>query len=164
MATHSSILAWRIPWTEEPGELQSMGSQTVGHTWSDSAQHSAFTVRLIEVHTNSYDMLQFGFLYFGCVACGILVSWPGTEPVPCTLEAQSLNHWTTREVPPLGFFKILLDFLYTSFAWTFLEGHPRSLIKIAVSEKWVEGENVSRSVLSDSLLPHQLWPSRLLCP
>ena len=31
MATHSSILAWRIPWTKEPGELQSMGSQKVGH-------------------------------------------------------------------------------------------------------------------------------------
>ena len=31
MAIHSSILAWRIPWTEEPGELQSMGLQRVGH-------------------------------------------------------------------------------------------------------------------------------------
>ena len=31
MATHSSILAWRIPWTEEPGGLQSMGSQRAGH-------------------------------------------------------------------------------------------------------------------------------------
>ena len=31
MATHSSILAWRIPWTEESGGLQSMGSQRVGH-------------------------------------------------------------------------------------------------------------------------------------
>ena len=31
MATHSSILAWRIPWREEPGRLQSMGSKTVGH-------------------------------------------------------------------------------------------------------------------------------------
>ena len=31
MATHSSILAWRIPWTEEPGRLQSMGSQNFGH-------------------------------------------------------------------------------------------------------------------------------------
>ena len=30
MATHSSILAWRVPWTEEPGRLQSMGSQRVG--------------------------------------------------------------------------------------------------------------------------------------
>ena len=31
MATHSSILAWKIPWTEEPGELQFMGSQRVRH-------------------------------------------------------------------------------------------------------------------------------------
>ena len=34
MATHSSILAWRIPWREEPGRLQSMGSQRVGHNWA----------------------------------------------------------------------------------------------------------------------------------
>ena len=31
MATHSNTLAWKIPWTEEPGRLQSMGSQKVGH-------------------------------------------------------------------------------------------------------------------------------------
>ena len=31
MATHSNILAWKIPWTEEPGRLQSRGSQRVGH-------------------------------------------------------------------------------------------------------------------------------------
>ena len=35
MAPHSSTLAWKIPWTEEPGRLQSMGSQRVGHDWSD---------------------------------------------------------------------------------------------------------------------------------
>ena len=34
MATHSSILAWRIPWTEEPGGLQSMGWQRVRHSWA----------------------------------------------------------------------------------------------------------------------------------
>ena len=37
MATHSSILAWRIPWTEEPGGLQHIGSQRVGHNRSDLA-------------------------------------------------------------------------------------------------------------------------------
>ena len=37
MATHSSILAWRIPWTEELGELQSIGSQRVRHDQSDLA-------------------------------------------------------------------------------------------------------------------------------
>ena len=31
MATHSSVLAWKIPWVEDPGRLQSMGSQRVGH-------------------------------------------------------------------------------------------------------------------------------------
>ena len=36
MATHSSILAWKIPWTEEPGRLQSMGSQRVGHNRATS--------------------------------------------------------------------------------------------------------------------------------
>ena len=36
MATHSSSLAWKIPWTEEPGRLQSMVSQRVGHDWATS--------------------------------------------------------------------------------------------------------------------------------
>ena len=36
MATHSSPLAWKIPWTEKPGRLQSMGSQRVGHDWATS--------------------------------------------------------------------------------------------------------------------------------
>ena len=38
MATHSSILAWRIPWTEEPGGLQSTGSRRVGHDWATNMQ------------------------------------------------------------------------------------------------------------------------------
>ena len=41
MATHSSTLAWKIPWTEEPGRLQSMGSLGVGHDWSDLAAAAA---------------------------------------------------------------------------------------------------------------------------
>ena len=36
MATHSSLLAWRIPWTEKPGGLQSMGSQRVRHNWASN--------------------------------------------------------------------------------------------------------------------------------
>ena len=43
MATHSSILAWKIPWTEEPGGLQSMGSQRVGHDFMTSLSLSLFT-------------------------------------------------------------------------------------------------------------------------
>ena len=43
MAPHSSTLAWRIPWTEEPGGLPSMGSHRVGHDQSDLAAGAAAT-------------------------------------------------------------------------------------------------------------------------
>ena len=36
MATHSNTLAWKVPWTEEPGRLQSMGAQRVGRDWATS--------------------------------------------------------------------------------------------------------------------------------
>ena len=42
MAPHSSTLAWKIPWTEEPGRLQSMGSLRVGHDWATSLSLFAF--------------------------------------------------------------------------------------------------------------------------
>ena len=44
MATHSSILAWRISWTEEPGGLQSMGSQRVGHNSATKQQQQHVAV------------------------------------------------------------------------------------------------------------------------
>ena len=39
MATHASIFAWETPWMEEPGGLQSMGSQRVGHCWATEYAH-----------------------------------------------------------------------------------------------------------------------------
>ena len=48
MATHSSIPAWRIPWTEEPGRLQSLGLQRVEHDWSD------FAPLLLHIFTSRY--------------------------------------------------------------------------------------------------------------
>ena len=60
MATHSSILAWKVPWMEEPGKLQSMGSQRVGHDWATSLSlslselmgHEEVILRvLVEKHT-----------------------------------------------------------------------------------------------------------------
>ena len=46
MATHSSILAWRIPWTQEPGRLKSMGSQESNTTERLSTQHTLSWERL----------------------------------------------------------------------------------------------------------------------
>ena len=70
MATHSSILDWRIPWTKEPDGLQSMGLQTVEDDWV------TFTF-----HTGVYWQLK--------GACGTLVLWPGIKSVPPAVEALS---------------------------------------------------------------------------
>ena len=43
MAPHSSTLAWKVPWTEEPGRLQSMGSILIGHDWATSLSLFTFT-------------------------------------------------------------------------------------------------------------------------
>ena len=60
MATHSSILAWKVPWMEKPARLQSMGSQKVGHDWATSRSlsvsellgHEEVILRvLVEKHT-----------------------------------------------------------------------------------------------------------------
>ena len=53
MAAHSSILAWEIPWTEEPGGLESVGLQRVGHGWE--AKHTCvinFQLLLEQISTN----------------------------------------------------------------------------------------------------------------
>ena len=47
MATYSCILAWRIPWTEEPGGLQSMGPQKVGHNCATESTH-------VHAHTHTH--------------------------------------------------------------------------------------------------------------
>ena len=53
MATHSSILAWRISGTGEPGGLPSMGSHRVGHNWSDLAAAAASTCSVMDKMINS---------------------------------------------------------------------------------------------------------------
>ena len=52
MATHSGILAWEIPWTEEPGRLQPMGAERVRHDWT----HTQHTEE--QLYTNKWDNLE----------------------------------------------------------------------------------------------------------
>ena len=66
MATHSSSLAWKIPWTEERGRVQSMGSQRVGHDWVTSLYIYMFT-----------HVLYLFLLYTGRCVCG----FPGVSVV-----------------------------------------------------------------------------------
>ena len=52
MATHSSILAWEVPWTEEPSGLQSMESQTVGYNLSIKQQQQNVSGNMEEISPN----------------------------------------------------------------------------------------------------------------
>ena len=65
MATHSSILAWRTPWTEEPGRLQSIGSQRVRH--NRATKHSTVIWCLTEFIGLDYDKFLFSIKLFSHV-------------------------------------------------------------------------------------------------
>ena len=69
MATHSSVLAWKIPWTEEPGRLQSMRLQRVGHDWGHTQTHT-------HAHTHTHRDTKTFFLDRG------LSSYPETKAAP----------------------------------------------------------------------------------
>ena len=61
MASHSSILAWRIPWTEQPDWLQSMRSQRVGHDWATNT----FTLSIIYDYPllNSHNLSNIAYYF-----------------------------------------------------------------------------------------------------
>ena len=98
MATHSSILAWRIPWTEEPSGLQSMGSQRVRHDWATSIQF------------NSIHMLVWARLACespGVFGRGMGQLWPaaGSGALNTTVHAEVLLK------------EVAITFITTSIVW-----------------------------------------------
>ena len=84
MATHSNILAWRIPWTEEPGGLWSKVSQRVGYLTLVGFTRGEF-------------LWVLGFFLPCHMASGILVPPPGIEPRRLAVKLWSPNHWTGRD-------------------------------------------------------------------
>ena len=88
MSTHSSILAWKIPWTEEPGRLQSMRLQRVGHDWVTS-------ISFLSWH-----------LLFGWGRVTNLCHWVErgrNRSDVCHLWMKALNHWWETSQSPLPF-------------------------------------------------------------
>ena len=78
-------------------------------------------------------MVAYLFFWLPHEACGILVSWPGIKPVPPALEAQSLNHWTIRDISIFSFFTCLsyfwlYYFLYIKKVLTLLSKNSVSYI------------------------------------
>ena len=64
MATHSCILAWEIPWIEEPGGLQSIGLQTVGHNLTTKQQQHTFFCLKMYFSVCFVRLLYYTFLFF----------------------------------------------------------------------------------------------------
>ena len=95
MATHSSILAWKIPWTEDPGRLQSMGSQRVGHDWATSLHFFQIGMKT--------DLFQ---------CCGHCWVFPICWHIECsTFTASSFRIWNSSAgipSPPLALFLVML--------------------------------------------------------
>ena len=120
MTTHSNILAWETPWTEEPGRLQSRGSHRVRHNWSTDTHYEHIARRMCFF----WFLLIFYFflmwtifkvfvefvtilLLFYLLVFGPGITWDLSFPTrnqTCTLcigRGGGLNRWTTREVPAL---------------------------------------------------------------
>ena len=84
MAIHSSTHAWKIPWTEEPGRLQSMGLQRVGHDWATSLCHTSdnYTLFISWARGTSFqslllllDLLSLPSCYVMCFIIFVIILW-----------------------------------------------------------------------------------------
>ena len=180
MATHSSVLAWRIPGTGEPGGLPSTGSHRVRHDWSDLAAAAATVIKNPPASAGDVRGM------------GLIPDWrrpPGEgngNPLQCSCQENHMNRgawwaigsqWVGHDWSDLAFIhsmvmwacKLLLpprDLYFsghsTSFSWlvagphisykTIHQNGPQSSVCLP-----------SLSVMSDSLWPYELQPTRLCC-
>ena len=89
MAPHSSTLAWKIPWTEEPGRLQSMGLQRVGYDWATSLSNSYLTRTPV----------------FKCVPSLVwlfVTPWTVILQAPPAMGFSRQGYWSGLPFPPAG--------------------------------------------------------------
>ena len=77
MAVHSSVLAWRFPWTEEPGGLQSTGSERVGHNWAEA-------IKIIDVLT-----------------CTLLAAFQAASMIPASFVGEKRESVVAQSCPTL---------------------------------------------------------------
>ena len=103
MATHSSILAWRIPWTEEPGRLQSMGLQRVRHDWETNSNEEKAELRYTQVLSHFSRVRLFTNL------------WTVTYQAPLSIGLSRQKSWSGLPWPPPGESSWPRDWTYVSY-------------------------------------------------
>ena len=95
VAPHSSTLAWKIPWAEEPGRLQSMGSHRVGHDWRDLA-----VIAIVRLCSVSFRLLLLS--RFSCVLfCATL--WAAAHQAPLSTGFSRQDYWSGLPFPSPAF-------------------------------------------------------------
>ena len=134
MATHSSVLAWRIPGTGEPGGLPSVGSHRVGHDWSDLAGAAALCLIFISLTNMCLWVFCLGSILFGT----LWVSWT----------------WVAISFPILGKFSTIIS--SSIFSWPFFLSSSRARM-IRVLGRLTLSQRSLR--LSSFLLIHFLFSS-----
>ena len=139
MATHSSVLAWRIPGLREPGGLPSMGSHRVGNDWSGlaAAAAAAAAAVLYCINTSAF-VYPFTWLCMHVVLHCFSHVWLFVTPIDCSPLAPLSVEFARQEY--------LSELPFPS--------------PMHESEKW----KWSCSVVSDSWWPHGLQPTRLFRP
>ena len=158
MATHSSVLAWRIPGTREPGGLMSKGSHRVGHDWSDLAAYMHCTFSVIG-----------GFLHFLRPECHS--SHPHLQDMliysQIIFPLEYFSRFLVRmPVPPFPCHQISNSILFQLHAFLLhFSGSPNHRVWLLWYSPYIIVSCVlSCSVMSNSLLTHRLQPSMFLCP
>ena len=100
MATHSSILAWRIPWTEEPGRLQSMGSQKSQTRLSDFHFHFRHIMHVRCALSLSYLIQELGLIIFAFPpSLGVRIKWNNDSDMWNSKKQHNIGQWREGEVP-----------------------------------------------------------------
>ena len=148
MATHFSILAWKIPWTEEPGGLQSMGSQRVRHDW-------------VTGHTFCF-ISGWIFFFFFNAAETFFTKHPTYFPAEWTLfilSGKIVRLPTVQETLTLPSY--FLKPIYVSLAWCY-----NYVMKLNITESvriWMQKSHFSKIPLKKSLKKLFVFQFRKLC-
>ena len=161
MATHSSVLAWRIPGTGEPGELPSMGSHRVGHDWIDLA--SVFLCSPGFSTSSPFLYIPAPWLWFLCLPCyqndvdhghqrslnikynDIFLPWPQGWPLLPTLKPflwfmYHLSSWFSHLVLPLKDADSTSIFRFLPWCESLHDMEGRQVL--CVSKEWKECEQI----------------------
>ena len=137
VAAHSSTLAWKVPWTEEPGRLQSMGSRRVGRDWATSFLYrsSVYSCHLFLISSASVRSIPFlsfiEHIFAGNIPLVSLIFLKRSLVFPILLCSSISLHWSLKK----AFLSPLAILWNSAFQWVYLSFSPflyTSLLFIAI--------------------------------